>query len=144
ALGNGLPIGAMLSKEDLSGAFSQGSHATTFGGTPLVTAVAGAVLRSLLYDGWIDNSRNMGEYFKRRLMGLKDRHALIKEVRGIGLIIGMELDREGSGIVNACIEKGFLINCTHENVLRFVPPLIVGRKEIDLLVKALDEILERL
>jgi len=144
ALGNGLPIGAMLSKEDLSSAFSPGSHATTFGGTPLVTAVAGAVLRSLLYDGWIDNSRNMGEYFKKRLLGLKDRHAMIKEVRGIGLIIGMELDREGAEIVNACIEKGFLINCTHDKVLRFVPPLIIGKKEIDLLVEALDEIFERI
>jgi acetylornithine/N-succinyldiaminopimelate aminotransferase len=144
ALGNGLPIGAMLSKEYLSGAFSPGSHATTFGGTPLMTAVAGAVLRSLLYDGWIDNARNMGEYFKKRLLGLKDLHAVIKDVRGIGLIVGMELDREGAEIVNACTEKGFLINCTHEKVLRFVPPLIVGKKEIDLLVKALDEILERL
>jgi acetylornithine aminotransferase len=144
ALGNGLPIGAMLSKEYLSGAFSLGSHATTFGGTPLVTAVAGAVLRSLLYDGWIDNARNMGEYFKKRLLELKDRHAVIKDVRGIGLIVGMELDREGAEIVNACTEKGFLINCTHENVLRFVPPLIVGKKEIDLLVEALDGILERL
>ncbi len=144
ALGNGLPIGAMLSKEYLSGAFSPGSHASTFGGTPLVTAVAGAVSRSLLYEGWIDNSRNMGEYFKKRLLVLKDRHAVIKEVRGIGLIIGMELDREGAGIVNACIEKGFLINCTHENVLRFVPPLIVGKNEIDLLVKALDDVLSNL
>jgi acetylornithine/N-succinyldiaminopimelate aminotransferase len=144
ALGNGLPIGAMLSKEYLSSAFSPGSHATTFGGTPLVTAVAEAVLRSLLYDGWIDNARNMGEYFKKRLLRLKDRHAAIKDVRGIGLIIGMELDREGAEIVNACTEKGFLINCTHEKVLRFVPPLIVRKKEINLLVKALDDVLGNL
>jgi predicted acetylornithine/succinylornithine family transaminase len=144
ALGNGLPIGAMLSKEYLSGAFSPGSHATTFGGTPLVTAVAKAVLKSLLYDGWIENARNMGKYFKKRLLRLKDRHAVIKDVRGIGLIVGMELDREGAEIVNSCTEKGFLINCTNETVLRFVPPLIVGKKEIDLLVEALDGILERL
>jgi acetylornithine/N-succinyldiaminopimelate aminotransferase len=144
ALGNGLPIGAMLSKEYLSSAFSPGSHATTFGGTPLVTAAAEVVLRSLLYDGWIDNARNMGEYFKKRLLRLKDRHAAIKDVRGIGLIIGMELDREGAEIVNACTEKGFLINCTHEKVLRFVPPLIVRKKEINLLVKALDDVLGNL
>jgi acetylornithine/N-succinyldiaminopimelate aminotransferase len=144
ALGNGLPIGAMLSKEYLSSAFSPGSHATTFGGTPLVTAAAEAVLRSLLYDGWIDNARNMGEYFKKKLLRLKDRHAAIKDVRGIGLIIGMELDREGAEIVNACTEKGFLINCTHEKVLRFVPPLIVRKKEINLLVKALDDVLGNL
>ena len=144
ALGNGLPIGAMLSIEKLSGAFSPGSHATTFGGTPLVTAVAEAVLKSLLDDGWIDNCRDMGEYFKEKLQALQSRYSFIKEVRGLGLIIGMELEREGAGIVNACIEKGFLINCTHEKVLRFVPPLIVGKKEINLLVKALDEIFGKL
>jgi acetylornithine/N-succinyldiaminopimelate aminotransferase len=141
ALGNGLPIGAMLSTEELSNTFSPGSHATTFGGTPLVTAVAEAVLRSLLEDGWINNSREMGRYFKERLEGLQDKYSFIKEVRGLGLIIGMELDTEGAPIVNTCIEKGFLINCTQQKVLRFIPPLIVGRKEIDLLVEALDDIL---
>jgi acetylornithine/N-succinyldiaminopimelate aminotransferase len=141
ALGNGLPIGAMLSTEELGNTFRPGSHATTFGGTPLVTAVAEAVLRSLLEDGWINNSRDMGRYFKERLEGLQDKYSFIKEVRGLGLIIGMELDREGAPVVNACIEKGFLINCTQEKVLRFIPPLIVGREEIDLLVEALDDIL---
>lgn len=144
ALGNGLPIGAMLSTEELSSAFSPGSHATTFGGTPLVTAVAEAVLKSLLDDGWIDNCRSMGEYFKERLQGLRERYAFIKEVRGLGLIIGMELEMEGAPIVNACIKKGFLINCTHDKVLRFVPPLIVGKEEIDLLVDALDDVLGKI
>jgi acetylornithine/N-succinyldiaminopimelate aminotransferase len=141
ALGNGLPIGAMLSTEELSNTFSPGSHATTFGGTPLVTAVAEAVLRSLLENGWINNSRDMGRYFKERLERLQKKYSFIKEVRGLGLIIGMELERDGGPIVNACIEKGFLINCIQEKVLRFVPPLIVGREEIDLLVEALDDIL---
>ncbi len=141
ALGNGLPIGAMLSTEELSSTFRPGSHATTFGGTPLVTAVAEAVLRSLIQDGWINNSRDMGLYFKERLERLQDKYSFIKEVRGLGLMIGMELDREGASIVNACIEKGFLINCTQQKVLRFVPPLVVCREEIDLLVDALDDIL---
>ena len=144
ALGNGLPIGAMLSTEELSGTFSPGSHATTFGGTPLVTAVAEAVLRSLLDDGWIDNCRNMGEYFMEKLRGLQNRYGFIKEVRGFGLIIGMELEKEGAPVVNACIEKGFLINCTQEKVLRFLPPLIVGKEEIDLLIDALDDVLENI
>jgi len=144
ALGNGLPIGAMLSTEELSGTFSPGSHATTFGGTPLVTAVAEAVLRSLLDDGWIDNCRNMGEYFMGKLRGLQNRYGFIKEVRGLGLIIGMELEKEGAPVVNACIEKGFLINCPQEKVLRFVPPLIVGKEEIDLLIDALDDVLEKI
>jgi acetylornithine/N-succinyldiaminopimelate aminotransferase len=134
----------MLSTEELSSAFSPGSHATTFGGTPLVTAVAEAVLKSLLDDGWIDNCRSMGEYFKKRLQGLRERYTFIKEVRGLGLIIGMELEMEGAPIVNACIKKGFLINCTHDKVLRFVPPLIVGKEEIDLLVDALDDVLGKI
>jgi len=141
ALGNGLPIGAMPSTETLSSAFGPGSHASTFGGTPLVTAAAKAVLKSLLEDGWIDNSRQMGEYFKGRLEDLGERHHIVKNVRGLGLILGVELDRPGAPIVDACTERGFLINCIQDNVLRFIPPLIVQKKEIDLLVDALDEIL---
>jgi len=141
ALGNGLPIGAMLSVEELSGAFGPGSHATTFGGTPIVTAVATAVLRSILEDGWLDNCREMGKYLKGKLREFQKRYDFIKEVRGFGLIIGMELNREGAPIVTALMEKGFLINCAQEKVLRFLPPLIVGKEEVDLLVESLNEIL---
>jgi len=141
ALGNGLPIGAMLSIEELSDAFGPGSHATTFGGTPLVTAVGEAVLKSILHEGWLENCQRMGDYFAGRLRDLGKRHDFIKEVRGMGLIIGAELEKEGAPIVKACMEEGFLINCAQDRVLRFLPPLIVGKKEIDLLVDALDDIL---
>ncbi len=144
ALGNGLPIGAMLSTEALSSAFGPGSHASTFGGTPLVTAVAKTVLRSLLEDGWIDNCRRMGEYFRGGLGDLGNRHHMIKEVRGLGLILGVEMDRPGAPVVDACTKKGFLINCIQDRVLRFIPPLIVGREEIDQLIGALDEVLAEL
>jgi predicted acetylornithine/succinylornithine family transaminase len=144
ALGNGLPIGAMLATEELSSSFGPGSHASTFGGTPLVSAVAKAVLQSLLEDGWIDNCREMGEYFKGRLEELGKKYDFIKDVRGQGLILGMELDRVGGPIVDACMEKGFLINCAQERVLRFLPPFIVGKEEIDLLIGTLDEILDNL
>lgn len=140
ALGNGLPIGAMIAKEELSDAFGPGSHATTFGGTPLVTAVATAVLGSILRDGWLDNCREMGTYFKEELLKLKEKYPFIKEVRGLGLIMGVELDRPGKSIVDACMEKGFLINCTQERVLRFLPPLIIGKDEIGALIQTLDEI----
>ena len=140
ALGNGLPIGAMLSTEDLSSAFGPGSHATTFGGTPLVTAVAGAVLNSILKDGWLDHCQEMGAYFKGRLEGLQEKYRFIKDVRGRGLIIGVELDRPGAPVVKACMEKGFLINCAQDFVLRFIPPLIVGKEEIDDLMETLDDI----
>ncbi len=144
ALANGLPIGAMLATEELSSSFGPGSHASTFGGTPLVSAVAKAVLQSLLEDGWIDNCREMGEYFKGRLEEFAKKYDFIKDVRGQGLILGMELDRAGGPVVDACMEKGFLINCAQERVLRFLPPLIVGKQEIDLLIGTLDEILDNL
>jgi len=144
ALANGLPIGAMLATEELSSSFGPGSHASTFGGTPLVSAVAKAVLQSLLEDGWIDNCREMGEYFKGRLEEFAKKYDFIKDVRGQGLILGMELDRAGGPVVDACMEKGFLINCAQERVLRFLPPLIVGKEEIDLLIGTLDEILDNL
>ncbi|MBP1740938.1 MAG: acetylornithine and succinylornithine aminotransferase, partial [Deltaproteobacteria bacterium] len=91
ALGNGLPIGAMLSTEELKSAFGPGSHATTFGGTPLVTAVAKAVLTSLLKDGWLGRCQQMGKYFREKLEGIKRRHSIVKDVRGFGLMIGVEL-----------------------------------------------------
>jgi acetylornithine/N-succinyldiaminopimelate aminotransferase len=140
ALGNGLPIGAMLSSEELSSAFGPGSHASTFGGTPLVTAVAKAVLNSILNDGLLENCREMGEYLQGKLRDLKEKFRFIKEVRGQGLLIGLELEREGAPVVNACIERGFLINCIQDNVLRFIPPLNIEKKEIDPLIETLDEI----
>jgi acetylornithine aminotransferase len=142
ALGNGLPIGAMLSVENMSSAFGPGSHATTFGGTPLVTAVSKAVLTSLLKDGWLEHCRDMGEYFRGKLEDLAKKHSTIKEIRGLGLMIGVEIDKPGAPIVEACVEKGFLINCAQEKVLRFVPPLIIGKTEIDSLCEALDEVLD--
>ena len=140
ALGNGLPIGAMLATEEIGQAFGPGSHATTFGGTPLVTAVSKKVLQSLIEDGWVEHCRDMGNYFKEKLEDLAQRFGFIKEVRGLGLILGVELDRPGASIVTACMKEGFLINCVQENVLRFLPPLIVEKEEIDLLVETLSKI----
>lgn len=144
ALGNGLPIGAMLATEKLANAFGPGSHATTFGGTPLITAGALAVVKSLLNDGWIENAKVVGDYFKHRLTHLQEKYSIIKEVRGLGLILGLLLDREGADIVNACMEKGFLINCVQGRILRFVPPLIITKNEIDLLITCLDEIFSKI
>lgn len=144
ALGNGLPIGAMLAKEELSDAFGPGSHATTFGGTPLITAGALAVVKSLLNDGWTENAREMGDYFKNHLTNLQQKHSIIKDLRGLGLILGLLLDREGADIVNTCAERGFLINCVQERVLRFVPPLIIGKEDIDLLIDCLDGIFKEI
>ncbi|MFB0520702.1 MAG: acetylornithine transaminase [Desulfatiglandales bacterium] len=144
ALGNGLPIGAMLAREELTDAFGPGSHATTFGGTPLIAAGALAVVKSLLNDGWIENAREMGDYFKNRLTNLQQKYSVIKDVRGLGLILGLMSDREAADIANACMEKGFLINCVQERVLRFVPPLIIGKEEIDLLINCLDKVFKEI
>jgi acetylornithine aminotransferase len=138
ALGNGMPIGAMLARDGLKDAFSAGSHASTFGGTPLVTAGALAVLRSILDDGWIENASLVGDYFKQRLMDLQQKYAIVKDVRGLGLILGLELNVEGAPVVAACMQRGFLINCIQEKVLRFVPPLIIKKEEIDSLIDCLD------
>ena len=142
ALGNGLPIGAMLARDRLKDAFGAGSHATTFGGTPLMTAGALAVLRSILDDGWIENASLMGDYFKQRLMGLQQKYTVVKDVRGLGLILGLELNVEGAPVVAACMQRGFLINCVQEKVLRFVPPLIIKKEEIDSLIDCLDAVFE--
>jgi len=134
-LGGGVPIGAMLATDRVASAFQPGNHATTFGGNPLVCAAAVATLETLLEDGFIlDQCSRMGKYFMERLEQLKAEFPnFITEIRGKGLLIGMELTREGDPVVKTCIEKGVLINCTAGNVLRFIPPLIVQRRHIDCL-----------
>lgn len=142
ALGNGLPIGAMAAREDIAQAFQPGSHASTFGGTPVITAAALEVLRTIEREDLLSHCREVGRYFKDQLLALQKRHSLIAEVRGVGLMIGMTLTVEGMPVVEACMEKGFLINCTQEKVLRFVPPLIITKAEVDALIDCLDGIFE--
>ncbi len=143
ALGNGLPIGAMLAREDLSSVFGPGSHATTFGGTPLVTAVAEAVVKTIINDGILEKCRETGRYFREKLGQLKGQYSFIKDIRGIGLINGLELDIPGAPIVTECIKRGFLINCSQEKILRFVPPLIISREEVDMLINCLNDIFRK-
>ena len=141
ALGNGLPIGAMLATERAAAAFVPGAHASTFGGTPLVTAVALKVLKVLTEEGILANAAEQGEYLRRQLEELKARHAAIQEIRGLGLLVGARLDTPGAPVVKACMEDGYLINCVQDNVLRFAPPLIVTQSEIDGLIECLDRVL---
>jgi acetylornithine aminotransferase len=141
ALGNGLPIGAMLATESVAAAFSPGAHATTFGGTPVITAAALETLKTLIEEEIIFNCAEMGEYFKEKLLELKERHESVRDVRGLGLLLGLELNREGAPLVRACLEKGFLINCIQDKILRFAPPLIIEKQDIDRLIRCLDEML---
>ncbi len=144
-LGGGVPIGAMLATDSVARGFQPGNHASTFGGNPLVCAAGVATLEVLLEDGFIlDQCNRMGAYFSERLSWLKEQFpGQIRDVRGRGLLIGMELTREGEPIVRECLEKGFLINCTAGNVLRFIPPLIIQEKDIDPLIDVLRGIFAR-
>jgi predicted acetylornithine/succinylornithine family transaminase len=139
-LGAGVPIGAMLATDKVASAFQPGNHATTFGGNPLVSAAAVATIETLLEDGFIlDQCNRMGKYLREKLEQLKeDFPSLVIEIRGKGLLLGMEITRDGDPIVRACLEKGVLINCTAGNVLRFIPPLIVQQKDIDRLIDILE------
>lgn len=140
ALANGLPMGAMLATEEIAAAFGTGSHASTFGGTPIVAAAALEVVKAL-EGGLIDQAAATGAYFKEQLLGLQARHPSVREVRGLGLLLGMEIDGDGDAVVRACLQRGYLINCIQGDVLRFVPPLTISLEEIDGLVACLDALL---
>ena len=142
ALANGLPIGAMLATERVSAAFGFGAHASTFGGTPLVTAAALETLK--IMDGGEDRGTGSGQpgpISPMPLNQLKQRHSRISEVRGRGLLLGIQLDGPADDLVASCMQKGFLVNCVQGDTLRFVPPLIIEKNEIDLLIQCLDEVL---
>lgn len=142
ALANGLPMGAMLAKEEVAASFTPGSHASTFGGTPLVSAAALRVVKILLEEGVLRKCEKVGQYFKDRLLELKSKYSFIQEVRGKGLLLGLDLSCDGVSIVKACMERGFLINCTQEHILRFIPPLIIQEAQIDSLIVCLDNVFE--
>lgn len=140
ALGGGLPIGALVAKSQVAEVFQPGTHGSTFGGNPVACAAANAVLQ-LLEDGLVANAADIGKYFMARLQSLVGDFPLIQGVRGLGLIIGMPLDRPGAKLVELCQQRGLLINCTEGNVIRFIPPLIISRADVDEAVGILTEAL---
>ncbi|WP_225072784.1 acetylornithine transaminase [Desulfuromonas sp. CSMB_57] len=144
ALAGGPPIGAMVATEPVAEYFGPGSHGSTFGGNPLMTTAALAAMRALIEDGVLENCRAMGDYLRRRLEERRQRFPFIKEVRGRGLILGMELSISGGDIVQQALQQGLLINCTAGTVLRFLPPLTVTQAEIDEALAILDAILDRI
>ena len=144
ALGGGLPLGAMLAREDVAKSFGPGSHASTFGGNPLVCSAGLAVMKTLLQGGALRNCVKMGKILTQGLEQLKERFSFARAIRGKGLILGLELEMEGAKIVEACMEAGLLINCTAYKVLRFVPPLTITAKEIERGLAILEKVLARL
>jgi acetylornithine/N-succinyldiaminopimelate aminotransferase len=144
ALGGGLPIGCMIVKKDIADTLTAGMHASTFGGGPVISKAALAVLRALHQDKLLINVKKMGEYLFILLNALQDRYEIIKEVRGMGLMVGVELTVPGKDIVLKCMEKGLLINCTHDKVLRLMPALNITKKEIDKAINILESVIHEI
>lgn len=136
-LGGGVPIGACLARNSVAAVFTPGTHASTFGGNPLACAAALAVCRVLLEGRVLDHAKRMGEYLAKGLADCKERHRLVREVRGLGLLQGLELDIDAKAVVTDCLARGVLVNATSERVLRFVPPLVITPREIDTLMETL-------
>jgi predicted acetylornithine/succinylornithine family transaminase len=141
AMGNGFPVGAMLATDGVAAAFQPGNHASTFGGTPLAMAACIAVFEAIQAEGLLAKCRRVGAYFLERMRRLQEDRPLITDVRGKGLILGMELKIDGAEIVKKCMEKGLLIITSGAgNVLRFVPPLIITEKDADQAISILEEV----
>lgn len=144
AMGGGYPIGAILANERIASAFEPGDHGSTFGGNPLGCAAAKAAIEVLLDENLIHQSQELGEYFKSSLEQMTSKYDIVKEVRGKGLMIGIELTRSCGDVVNEAREQGVLINCTADKVIRLVPPLIITKKQLDEVVKVLDGALTKI
>lgn len=141
ALGGGLPIGAMLAKEEVAASFTPGTHAATFGGNPLVTAAACATVTTILEENLADRAARMGERLMHELRSIQEAHPGVKAIRGQGLLVGMELDREVRPVLARCLERGLLLSSAGEKVIRFAPPLIAGEDEVKRAVDILDTVL---
>ena len=141
ALGGGVAIGAMMAKQEVADKLVPGKHASTFGGNCVACAAGIAVVEAIEEDNLLDNAVQMGRYAKEKLEGLKEKHKIIKEVRGIGLMIGVQLSSPGAEIVDKCLAKGLRINCTNNTVLRFMPAMIVTKEQIDEAITILDSVM---
>jgi len=141
-IAGGFPMGAILANREIGSVFQPGDHAATFGGNPLACAAAEASIRVILDENLLSKSVENGDYFKAKLNFLKEDHGIVEEVRGSGLMLGMELDVNCAEMVNEMRNRGILINCTADKVLRFVPPLVIEKNQIDIVTCNLDTVLK--
>ncbi len=148
ALGSGVPIGAVCARGDAAKTLTPGTHGSTFAGGPLACALAATTLDVMINEGVIENARVMGEYFRDQMHKVieKNHPKAVNEIRGLGMINGIQLNHpSGQPVVDLCFQDNkVLINNTNGNVLRFVPPLITGKEEIDLCIKAVNEAMTKL
>ena len=141
-IGGGFPVAGFAVPERLAHVFKPGDHGGTFGGNPLACAAVYATLTTIKSEGLVDKVAEKGEYFKNELRKLQEKYpAKVTDVRGCGLMLGMEVAGEGKPIVESCLANNVIVNCTAGNVIRIVPPLIISREEIDIVVAALDKAL---
>jgi acetylornithine/N-succinyldiaminopimelate aminotransferase len=141
ALGGGVAIGAMMAREEIAASLVPGKHASTFGGNCLACSAGIAVIEAIEEDNLLQNAVEMGRYAKEKLEQLKQKHFIIDSVRGIGLMIGVQLTSPGNEIVDKCLDKGLRINCTSGTVLRFMPAMIATKAQIDQAIEILDSVI---
>ena len=142
SLGGGVPIGALVVNTKIENCLTPGTHASTFGGNPLVTAAGLAVFKTIKKEKLLQNAQTMGAYLQKKLTELKKKYDFIKEIRGLGVMVGVELTKEGTAIVTRALEKGLLINCTQGTVLRIMPAITVTKRLIDKAIAILDEAMQ--
>lgn len=141
-IGGGFPVAGFAVPERLAHVFKPGDHGGTFGGNPLACAAVYATLTTIKSEGLVDKVAEKGEYFKNELRKLQEKYPdKVTDVRGYGLMLGMEVAGEGKPIVEICLANNVIVNCTAGNVIRIVPPLIISKEEIDIVVAALDKAL---
>ncbi len=143
SVAGGLPMGATFAKEDVMAAFQRGEHSSTFSGNPLVCAAASAAIDVLVEEKLPERAATLGGYFKGKLDGLAEKYKIVREVRGLGLMIGMELRFDVYNILLDCMEQGVLVLDAGRNVVRFLPPLVIEKGQIDKVVEVLDSALEK-
>jgi acetylornithine/N-succinyldiaminopimelate aminotransferase len=141
SLANGFPLGAVVAGKKCADVFIYGDHGSTFGGNPVSCAAALAVSK-MMTSKFLYNVSKISDYLRKKLEVLKSKYSIIKEVRGVGLILGIDLTINGKGVVNYCLEKRLIINCTHDTALRLLPPLIITKKDVDCAMKILEEALK--
>jgi acetylornithine/N-succinyldiaminopimelate aminotransferase len=143
-LGGGVAIGAMMAKAEIAEVLKPGKHASTFGGNPLACAAAIGVIEAIEQEKLLDNTIKLGQYAQQKLNQLKDKHSIIDHIRGVGLMIGIQLKSAGAQIIDKCLDKGLRINCTHDTVIRFMPPMTATKEQIDKAIEIFEGVLSEI
>ena len=142
SVAGGIPMGATFARQEIMSAFQRGEHSSTFSGNPLVCAAASAAIDVLVEERLPERAATLGRYFKGKLEGLQEKYRIVREVRGLGLMLGMELRFDVYNILLGCMDRGVLVLDAGRNVVRFLPPLVIEKEQIDRVVEVLDVVME--